>query len=72
MDPSRLSQLYFTACYRMHQIIDDLYETIHSESGVPVGNKERVYDAVSEVKSELYHEIDLIKTAVEEHDESKS
>lgn len=56
----------------MHQIIDDLYETIHSESGAPVSNKERVYDAVSDVKSELYHEMDLIKTAVEEHDESKS
>ncbi len=69
MNPSRLSQLYFIACDRIHQVVDDLYEAIHTEAGVALKNKESVDSAVNEVKTAIYQELDLIKTAADEHED---
>lgn len=67
MKTSRLSQLFFIACDRIHQAVDDLYESIHSESGEPIRDLESIEDALTELKTAVYHELDLIKSAVDEH-----
>jgi hypothetical protein len=66
MKTSRLSQLFFIACDRIHQAVDDLYESIHDEVGEPVRDAESIEEALAELKTAVYHELDLIKSAVDE------
>lgn len=69
MKRSRLSQLFFIACDRIHQAVDDLYECIHDETGSPIHDSESIEEALAELKTAVYHELDLIKSAVDEHTE---
>jgi len=71
MKTSRLSQLFFIACDRIHQAVDDLYEAIHDESGAPIKTGDDVEEALSELKTSVYQELDLIKTAVDEFHEEQ-
>tara|TARA_R100001510_G_scaffold19806_1_gene17266 strand:+ start:1065 stop:1277 length:213 start_codon:yes stop_codon:yes gene_type:complete len=66
VETSKLSSYYYLACDRIHQIVDDLYEAIHDESGLPLDTSEEVEEALKDVKSFIWHEIDLIKSAVDE------
>lgn len=68
METSKLSQLFHLACSRIHEVVDDLYETLHNEEGIPIGNRDQVEEALGEVKTEIYHELDLIKSSVDEYD----
>ena len=67
MKTSRLSQLFFIACDRIHQAVDDLYESIHNDAGEPIRDTESIEEALAELKTAVYHELDLIKSAVDEH-----
>lgn len=71
MKTSRLSQLFFIACDRIHQAVDDLYEMIHSESGEPVRDRESIESALTDLKTAVYQELDLIKTAVDEFNDQQ-
>ena len=66
METSKLSSYYYLACDRIHQVVDDLYEAVHNEVGLPVETSEEVEEALDGVKSLIWHEIDLIKSAVDE------
>ena len=66
MELSKLSWYYHHACDRIHEIIDDLYEALHNEEGVPMELTGEVEEALKDVKSLIWHEIDLIKSAVDE------
>lgn len=48
--------------------MDDLYEALHDEAGVPLENWDQVEEAMEGVKTAIYHELDLIKAAVDEHE----
>lgn len=67
MEKSKLSFYYYLACDRIHQIVDDLYEAVHDEVGGPVEASEDVERALGDVKTLIWHEIDLIRSAVDEH-----
>ena len=69
MEISKLSSLFHIACDRIHEIIDDLYEALHDEAGVPLENWDQVEEAMDGVKTAIYHELDLIKAAVDEHED---
>lgn len=69
MEISKLSLLFHIACDRIHEIIDDLYEALHDEAGVPLENWDQVEEAMDGVKTAIYHELDLIKAAVDEHED---
>jgi uncharacterized protein Yka (UPF0111/DUF47 family) len=68
MEISKLSQLFHVACERVHEVIDDLYEALHDDAGVPLEKVEEVEEAMDGVKSTIFHELDLIKAAVDEHE----
>jgi len=68
METSKLSWYYFYACDRIHDIIDDLYEALHKETGLPKEKLSHVEEAMEGVKAAIYQELDLIKTAVDEHE----
>mgnify|MGYP006232423039 FL=1 len=67
MEISKLSWYYYHACDRIHEIVDDLYEALHKEEGVPMELTGEVEEAMEGVKTAIYHELDLIKSAVNEH-----
>lgn len=71
MEISKLSEMYFIACDRVHQIIDDLYEALHEETGIPIRELEGVDDVMDGVRAAIYQELDLIKTAVREYEDLK-
>jgi hypothetical protein len=73
MEISKLSWYYYHACDKIHEIVDDLYEALHKEEGVPMELTGEVEEAMEGVKKAIYHELDLIKSAVNEHEsEEKS
>jgi hypothetical protein len=73
MEISKLSWYYYHACDKIHEIVDDLYEALHKEEGVPMELTGEVEEAMEGVKKAIYHELDLIKSAVDEHEsEEKS
>ena len=73
MEISKLSWYYYHACDKIHEIVDDLYEALHKEEGVPMELTGEVEEAMEGVKRAIYHELDLIKSAVDEHEsEEKS
>ena len=67
MEKSKLSSYYFIACDRIHQIVDDLYEALHKETGLPIETSVEVDEALEGVLSAIYQEIDLIRTVADEH-----
>lgn len=68
MEISKLSWYYYHACDRIHEIIDDLYEALHKETGVPKEELTQVEEAMEGVKMAIYQELDLIKSSVDEHE----
>lgn len=68
MEKSSLSRLYFIACYRIHEVVDDLYEALHEETGEPLREWTSVEKAMDGVKLAIYQELDLIKTAASEYE----
>tara|TARA_R100001129_G_scaffold45650_1_gene31194 strand:- start:339 stop:566 length:228 start_codon:yes stop_codon:yes gene_type:complete len=73
MEISKLSWYYYHACDKIHEIVDDLYEALHKDEGVPMELTGEVEEAMEGVKKAIYHELDLIKSAVDEHEsEEKS
>ena len=69
MEISKLSWYYHHACDRIHEIVDDLYEALHKETGVPKEELTHVEEALEGVRTAIYQELDLIKSAVSEHEE---
>lgn len=71
METSKLSWYYHHACDKIHEVIDDLYEALHEETGIPKEELRLVEDAMEGVKTAIYQELDLIKTVVDEHQSDK-
>ena len=69
MEISKLSWYYYHACDRIHEIVDDLYEALHKETGIPKEEMVQVEEALEGVRTAIYQELDLIKSAVGEHEE---
>tara|TARA_A100001391_G_scaffold75719_1_gene49036 strand:+ start:169 stop:393 length:225 start_codon:yes stop_codon:yes gene_type:complete len=72
MEISKLSWMFHFACSRIHDTVDDMYEALHNEEGSPVESMKDVYEVVQEAKRNIYEELDLIKTIIDEHEEISS
>ena len=68
MERSKLSEYFCIACDRIHQVIDDLFESLHDENGEPLMTTEQVEKAMEGVRAALYQELDLIKSIVDEYE----
>ena len=71
MELSKLSWYYYHACDRIHEIVDDLYEALHKEEGIPLEMTGEVEQAMEGIKSAIYHELDLIKSVVDEYESER-
>lgn len=72
MEKSKLSWMFHFACSRIHDVVDDMYEALHNESGDPQESISLVHEVVQEAKKNIYEELDLIKTVIDEYEESIS
>ena len=71
MEKSKLNWYYFHACERIHEVVDDLYEALHEETGVPKEKMVSVGEAMEGVKSAIYEVLDLIKSIANEHESER-
>ena len=71
MEISKLSWYYATACERAHDVIDEFYESIHSEEGLPKECIELIDKSMERVANSIEEELSLIKSALDEHLEGK-
>ena len=69
MEISRVSSYYFFACDRVHEVMDDLYESLHDKDGNPITDLESVIDVVASSRKEIYEELDMIKSIVAEYED---
>lgn len=72
MEISRVSSYYFIACDRVHEVMDDLYESLHDKDGNPITDLESVIDVVANSRKEIYEELDMIKSIVAEYEDIQS
>jgi len=70
MNEQQLSDLYFTATSRVVDVAQSLYERLHTQKGFPETDEELVRKMITETIKEIRSELDLIKTAVAEINES--
>ena len=71
MKTSKVSEYFYIACDRIHQVIDELYESLHDEEGNALLSSDQIEESMEGVKNAVYQELDLIKSIVEEY-ESRS
>ena len=71
MEKSKLSFFYHLACDRVHEAIDDLYESLHDEDGKPILESDIINSSTEAVSNVVREELSIIKTALDEYTESK-
>ena len=71
MEKSKLSFFYHLACDRVHEAIDDLYESLHDEDGNPILESDIINSSTEAVSNVVREELSIIKTALDEYTESK-
>lgn len=70
MEKSKLSFFYHLACDRVHDAIDDLYESLHNEDGEPILESDIINSSTEAVSNVVREELSIIKTALDEYTES--
>lgn len=71
MERSNLSFYYHLACDRAHTMLDELYESLHDSDGSPIIDQEIVDASIEAVSDVIREELNIIKSALDEHIESK-
>ena len=69
MTPQKLSELYNLACLNAHTLLDELYESVHTNDGDTLITPDEVKSVRQKYLAKIRHELELIQTASEEHDE---
>jgi hypothetical protein len=69
MQKEKLSQLYSIATLNAHQLIDELYENVHTPDGDPIYLPEFIKSMKQSYIAKIRQELDLIQTAAQEADE---
>ena len=71
MNSKELSRLYFVTCDEIQSITAQLYEDLHKDNGEPINNWVTVIDLALDYRKGVLAEIEGIRTACEEYNESK-
>ena len=62
-----MSSDFFNACAMMHEMINELYESLHDSYGNPVLDEEQILELTKEFKNKMRLELDMIKSSVHQH-----
>ena len=71
MNSKELSRLYFVTCDEIQYITAQVYVDLHKDNGEPINNWETVIDLALDYRKGVLAEIEGIRTACEEYNESK-
>ena len=66
MKPEKLSGLYNLSCLNAHDLIDELYESVHTNDGDPLVTSEEVKAIRQKFLSKIRQELELIQSAADE------
>jgi hypothetical protein len=69
MDLNKLSELYFQSTNFIHKLTTELYEDIHNNDGSPLEDGDLVKSKVDAFVKTVRLEVDLIRRAIQEHNE---
>lgn len=64
MDKQELSKSYFMATSRISNAATNLYESLHSESGEPRVDADRLHNTIRKFKRDIDGEFDMIRAAL--------
>lgn len=64
MDRQELSKSYFMATSRISNAATNLYESLHSESGEPRVDADRLHNTIRKFKRDIDGEFDMIRAAL--------
>jgi hypothetical protein len=67
MDLKSLSKIYYLATARMQESAIELYESLHTNSGDPRTDAERMHNTIRKYKRNIDTEFDLIRSALLEY-----
>jgi len=66
MKPQKLSELYCLACYNAHELLDELYESVHLPDGSPLVDPSEVKSVRQRYLMKIRQELELIQSASDE------
>lgn len=69
MNFDKLSQLYNLSCLNAHDLLDELYEEVHTPNGDPKVSGEEIKAIKQRFMAKIRQELELIQTAVDEYEE---
>lgn len=69
MNKKKLSGLYFLATNNAHQLVTELYESLHNKDGEPVTHPEMISSLRQSYTAKIRQELDLILTAAQEYND---
>lgn len=70
MTPEELGDCYSTATLRGHNLINNFYESLFDDEGQPIENPEVILETIAQFRYKFNLELDLIKEAVHQYNES--
>ena len=68
MNNNKVSETYFTACERIHDAADMLYESLHNDEGNAVTEFNEVLNKIKDFRAWVNIEIDLVREACKEYE----
>ena len=68
MNNNKVSETYFTACERIHDAADMLYESLHNGEGNAVTEFNEVLNKIKDFRDWVNIEIDLVREACKEYE----
>lgn len=69
MNFDKLSQLYNLSCLNAHQLLDELYESVHTPDGDPKVTPDEIKTIRQKFMAKIRQELELIQAAVDEYEE---
>jgi hypothetical protein len=69
MNPKKLSEMYNLACINAHDLLDELYESVHTPDGDPLVTPEEIKSVRQKYLARIRHELELIQSASDEASE---
>jgi len=72
MDTNSVSKDFFNACAMMHEMVDELYESLHDNFGNPLMDEEDIMQLTKTFKNRMRLELDMVKSSVHQHLEANA
>ena len=69
MKTEELSRLYNLSCLNAHKLLDELYESVHTNDGDPLVDADEIKAIRQRFLAKIRQELELITTAAEENEE---